>query len=87
MLNKNSFLTGILLALIFPAIAWITAYYLKTNIYIINRPAVPYFIAIALNLIMIRFTLKKDLDKTGRGIMLATFALMIAIFMFKVHLR
>ena len=87
MLNKNSLLTGILLALIFPAIAWVTAYYLKNNMDLINRPALPYFIAIALNLIMLRFAIKKDFDKTGRGIMLATFVAMIAIFMFKVHLR
>ena len=43
--------------------------------------------SIALNVITLRFTLKKDLDKTGRGIMLATFVVMIVLFMFKVHLR
>jgi hypothetical protein len=87
MLNKNSFLTGILLALVFPALAWGSAYYLQANETLINRPALPYLIAIALNVITLRFTLKKDLDKTGRGIMLATFVVMIVLFMFKVHLR
>ncbi|MDP9081336.1 MAG: hypothetical protein M3O71_28325 [Bacteroidota bacterium] len=87
MLNKNSLLTGTLLALIFPAIAWITAHYLKNNIDLINRPALPYWIAIGLNLIMLRFAFKKDLDKTSNGIMLTTFAAMIAIFMFKAYLR
>lgn len=87
MLNKNSLPAGILLALPFPAIAWIAACYLKNNVDIVNRPALPYFIAIALNLIVLRFVLKKNLDKTGKGIMLITFVFMLAIFMFKVRLR
>ncbi|MDB4921593.1 hypothetical protein [Mucilaginibacter sp.] len=87
MLNKNSFITGILAALIFPAIALAVAYLLKTNVEIINRPALPYFIAIALNLIMMRIILKKELDQTARGIMLATFIIMLLVFIFKVHLR
>jgi hypothetical protein len=87
MLNKNSFLTGILAALIFPVIAWGMAYLLKTNVEIINRPALPYFASIALNLVIIRFALKKELDLTARGIMLATFIVMLLVFIFKVHLR
>ena len=87
MLNKNNFITGILAALIFPVIAWAAAYLLKTNVEIINRPALPYFIAIALNLITMRFILKKELDQTARGIMLATFIIMLLVFIFKVHLR
>ena len=85
MLNKNSLLTGILAALIFPAIAFAAAWWLKTNIYIINKPALPYFIAIALNLILIRIGIRKGLDKTGRGIMLTTFVFMALIFFFKIH--
>ena len=85
MLNKNSMLTGILAALIFPGLAFVTSYLLKNNFYIINKPAVPYFIAIGINLVLIRICLKKDMDKTGRGIMLATFISMLLIFIFKFH--
>jgi hypothetical protein len=85
MLKKNSLLTGILLALVLPAIAFIVEYLLKDNTYIINRPAVPYFVAIALNLLLIRFSLKKGNDHAGRGIMLATFIFMLLLFIFKIH--
>jgi hypothetical protein len=85
MLNKNSMLTGVFIAFIFPAIAWITELVLKTNTYITNRPAVPYLVAIALNLFIIRFCLKNDVDQTGRGVMLATFIFMIFVLL-KVHL-
>lgn len=78
---------GILLALPFPAVAWLAAYLLKNNADLINKPALPYVVAIALNLLMLRFTVKKDLDKTARGVMLATFAIMVALFMFKVRAR
>lgn len=78
-------LTGILVALIFPGLAWLTEFILKTNTYIVNRPAVPYVIAIAINLLLIRFCFKKDADQTGKGIMLATFISMLLIFIFIVH--
>ena len=87
MLNKNSLLAGITTALLFPAIAWGMAYLLRNSVDIINRPALPYLVAIALNLILLRFLLKWDLDKTARGVMLGTFIIMLLVFMIKVHLR
>jgi drug/metabolite transporter (DMT)-like permease len=87
MLNKNSLPAGIFAGLIFPAVAWIAAYLLKGSVELINRPALPFFIAIALNLIMLRLFLKKDLDKTGRGVILITFVVMLFVFIFKVHMR
>jgi hypothetical protein len=84
MLRRDSIVTGIFAASVFPLIAWLTEYILKTNAYLINRPAVPYFIAIALNLILVRFCLKNDADQTARGVMLATFIIMISIIL-KIH--
>ncbi len=85
MLNKNSLPAGILIALIAPALAWAAAYMLKDNNLIINKSALPYFIAIALNLVLIRVFSKKAADKTIRGIILVTFVFMVLIFIFKIH--
>ena len=85
MLNKNSLPTGLLIALIAPALAFAAAYLLRNNNLIINKPALPYFIAIALNLVLIRVFSKKAADKTIRGIMLVTFVFMVLIFIFKIH--
>lgn len=85
MLNKNNMLTGILAALIFPAIACLAAGMLKNNYYLINKPALPYFTAIALNLILLRISYKKGADKTVTGIMLTTFVFMILIFILKIQ--
>lgn len=86
MLNKNSVTAGFLAALIFPVIAFAVKYLLKNTVFILNKPAVPYLVAIALNLILIRLCLKKDFDKTGRGIMLATFMIMVFMFSLKRYL-
>lgn len=85
MLKKDSIITGALIALIFPAIAWLVAVLLKNQVYIINRPAIPYLFAIALNLILIRLIQKRDMDKTGRGIMLASFVIMLWVVLTKVY--
>ena len=77
---------GLLAALIFPVSAFAVKYFLKNNVFILNKPSVPYLIAIALNLVMIRFCLKKDLEKTARGIMLATFLVLILVFTLKTFL-
>ncbi|HEY8931323.1 MAG TPA: hypothetical protein VIM55_19115 [Mucilaginibacter sp.] len=87
MLEKNSLIVGILIGLIFPAVAWVVSWYLRNAIDIINRPALPYLVAIALNLIALRFLQKKELDQTGRGLMLVTFVVMILVFIFKAHIR
>jgi hypothetical protein len=85
MLKKNNLLFGILAALIFPAIAWLIAGLLTNNVYLINKPAMPYFAAIALNLILIRISFTKGAGKTARGIMLTTFAIMALVFILKIH--
>jgi hypothetical protein len=85
MLKKNNMPFGILIGLVFPVMAFIVAYLLRYNVYIINKPGIPYFIAIALNLVLIRIGSKKELDQTIKGIMLATFVCMIIVFLFKIH--
>ena len=80
-------LAGVLAGLIFPVLARVATYLLRDNFYIINKPQLPYFIAIALNLILLRICTKRDLDKTGQGVMLITFICMLLIFIFKTHLQ
>jgi hypothetical protein len=85
MLKKNSMVTGILAALVFPAMAVAAAYLLKSNLYIINKPALPHFIAIACNLVLIRICAKKELPDTSRGIMITTIVFMLLVLFTIVH--
>ena len=85
MLKKNSIFTGVLVSLIFPVIACVAAYLLRNNITVINKPALPYFVAVAINMVLIRVSLKKELELTGKGLMLATFVIMLLIFILKIQ--
>jgi hypothetical protein len=85
-LKKDSITTGILLALIFPAAAFVAGYLLRNNIYIINKPALPFLAAFALNLISMRLLAKKGMVKMVRGIIIATFVIMVLLFVFKLRL-
>ncbi len=87
MLNKNSYLTGALAALIFPAIACGAAYYFRYTAEVMNRPALPYLLAVALNLLAMRFIFRYGYDKTGKAMMATTFIVLIAVFIIKGHLR
>jgi hypothetical protein len=82
MLNKNSILTGVLLSLIFPAISLLIAYLLRGNLYLLNKPALPYFTALAANLVLMRVVKDKWGDKTGRGIIIGSMVFMIFVFLF-----
>jgi hypothetical protein len=80
-------LTGFFVALVCPAIALWVSHLLKTSYFIINKPAAPYFAAIAINLIFISICVKRDLDKTSQGIMLGTFITLLLLFTLKIHLH
>lgn len=45
----------------------------------------PYFIAMAINLVVMRVVTDKGADKTGRGIILGSLVFMILVFLFKLH--
>jgi len=88
MLKKDSYLTGILLAIPLPAAAFVMAtYVLQNSVLIINKPVVPYLVAFALNLIMMRLFGAEGMVKTVKGIMIATFLITVALFIFKFRIR
>jgi flagellar biosynthesis protein FlhB len=88
MLKKDSYLTGILLAIPLPAAAFVLAtYVLQDSMLLSNKPALPYLTAIALNLIMMRLFSANGMVKTVKGIFIATFLITIALFILKLRLK
>ena len=85
MFKKNNLFLGILYGCAFPVIAWLVFSLLLKNNSFLDKPAAPYLIAIGLNLILLRFSAKAYLDKTSSGIMIATFACTLLVFVFKMH--
>jgi hypothetical protein len=87
MFKQNNILFGVILGFIAPIIALLVKYQLKGNLYLINKPLMPFFIAIAINLVLVRVLHKKELDKTSRGIMLGTFTAMLLVLVLKSQLK
>ncbi|MES2267584.1 MAG: hypothetical protein V4520_12540 [Bacteroidota bacterium] len=88
MFKKNNLFLGILYGLIVPVLAWLVfAVILKNETVILDKPVTPYLIAIGINLVMLRFSARAYLDKTSNGIMIATFACTLLIFVLKVYAR
>ncbi|MGN5955623.1 hypothetical protein ACP6L2_13510 [Sphingobacterium lactis] len=79
---KNSVLSGFLLGLIFPIIAFVLTRYTEAVATLFpDKPTGLYIIAAAFNLIACYFCYKKDLDKTGNGFVLTTFlGMLLMIF-------
>lgn len=87
MFKKDSWTLGVLIGVILPLVVYILAIsilsrygYVDGLIYTI-RPKVPALIAVAANLFPFRYyMINKKFDKTGRGILLITFLLVILVF-------
>lgn len=87
MLRKNSVLTGFITGLVIPGLALLIFNVVYKGMVLLNKPAIPYLVALGLNLFIIRICYKKDADKTGKGIMLSTFiCMLLMVLLFKVKL-
>lgn len=84
---KNNIVVGLLIGLILPLLAYFMAEVFFKNEIFPNKPGVPYLIAVAINLILLKFTYKSNADKTGLGLLLVTFIVVILAFIFKIKLR
>ena len=76
-----------LLGLILPLLAWIFSEIFFQREIIANKPGVPYLIAVAINLILLKFIYKANADKAGIGLLIVTFTAVILTFVFKIRLH
>ena len=84
MQKGNHLLLGLVAGLILPAVTWFVIADHWSAVPYLGKPGVPYLIAAALNLILLRVTYKKGADQTGNGIMMSTFLFVLAAFIFKI---
>jgi hypothetical protein len=83
MSNKIQFLSGTLSGVIVPALTWFIYDYLLKAPLIMDKPGVPYLLAIACNLLLLRYLVRHDKQPAANGLILSTFVIAIAIFKFK----
>ena len=89
MLKKDNIALGFLVGIVLPAVFYgllnLVAVFIETGS-ALARPFEPdrmMILALAINIVPIRvYFVTYKLDKTGRGVLLATFLVMVAIFLF-----
>ncbi len=85
--QKDQFFLGILLGLVLPAIFYLALYLLDMVVFsifqthMLDKQEYLYLLSLAINLLAIKYYfVNLKYDKTGRGILLITFALALAYF-------
>ena len=83
MFKKNNLWLGAFSGIILPVITWLIFTVWMPGKVILNKPVLPYFIALFMNLILIRYFHRNSAENTARGVMLVTFVFVVLIFLFK----
>jgi hypothetical protein len=83
MSTKVQFVTGLLSAMLFPALTWLFFDVFFKNSALFNKPGLPYLSSIAINLFFVRYFVRKDKMPAAYGAMVITFVVTILVFMFK----
>ena len=79
---------GIAAGFILPGLTWaVFGYALKNRVIIMDKPIIPYLVALAINLFIIKYFFKKGADQTGAGMILGTFVSMVLVFLFQSYLK
>jgi len=82
---KNSFWLGLLLGSVFPMLALLADRYTDwTSGLAPEKEALPYVVAAAANLVLVRLCYKREApsERTAKGVVLVTFAVAICVFRF-----
>jgi hypothetical protein len=82
-MNKDNLFFGILLGLVAPFIAFVMSQFDLTGIDIGNKNLSFYVIAALLNLILMRYYYRNEMENSARGIILITFICAMAVLFFR----
>jgi hypothetical protein len=84
MLKNNNLITGLLGGAILPGVSlFVFLYLLKGDFLILNKPGLPYLIAIVINMFIIRYCFKVDKANIATGMILVTFVFTALVFLLK----
>lgn len=81
--KKDSVWLGLGVGLFFPAIAFVIVEIIKKNIIFLQKDDLPYIGCVAINMLLLKYAYKKDMDATAKGIISATFVCAFIFFYYK----
>ena len=73
MFRKNSFLIGAALGAVMPLLAYILTHFTAWEWFFGNKPLSLYVIAGLINLLLLRYYYRNNMENNARGVMLVTF--------------
>ncbi|SMO33036.1 hypothetical protein [Solitalea koreensis] len=81
--GKDSFLLGVGLGLITPLISYLLVEYIHLGDKLGLRDSSIYMLGMIVNLLLVRYFFKSEISKTGKGIFLVSFLVVLTVFFFK----
>jgi hypothetical protein len=81
--KKDSVWLGLGAGLFFPAVAFFIVEIIKKNLVIFQKDDLLYIGCVALNMILLKYASKKDMEQTAKGIISATFVCAFIFFYYK----
>ncbi|HEX7367703.1 MAG TPA: stationary phase survival protein SurE [Pelobium sp.] len=81
--KKDSVWLGLALGLVFPGIAFFVVEVIKKNLTFLQKDDLLYIGCVALNMVLLKYFYKKDMEATAKGVISATFVCAFIFFYYK----
>ena len=86
MFKKDSVWLGLGAGLLVPGLAYLIVVLIKKNLTVLAKDDLLYIGCVALNLLLLKYFDKRDMDLAYRGVISATFVCAIIFFFYKLSL-
>jgi uncharacterized membrane protein YoaT (DUF817 family) len=83
MFKKDSVWLGLAAGLIFPGLAYLVVEVIKKNLTFLGKDDLLYIGCVAINMLLLKYAYKRDMEMTGKGIISATFVCAFIFFFYK----
>lgn len=83
MFKKDTVWLGFGVGLLFPAIAYFIVEIIKKNLTFLGKDDLLYIGCVAINLLLLKYAYKKDMELAAKGIISATFICAFIFFFYK----
>ncbi|WP_017257111.1 hypothetical protein [Pedobacter arcticus] len=83
MFKKDTVWLGLGLGLVFPGIAFVVVEVIKKNFVFMQKDDLLYIGCVALNMLLLKYFYKKDMEATAKGVISATFVCAFIFFFYK----
>ncbi|RKD17181.1 stationary phase survival protein SurE [Pelobium manganitolerans] len=83
MFKKDSVWLGLGAGLLFPGLAFVVVEIIKKNVVVLQKDDLLYIGCVAINMLLLKYAYKRDMELTGKGIISATFVCAFIFFYYK----